>query len=512
MSMQVATDGGGQGLKINSVDELAKIQDKRLLRTDAYVGGAWVGASKGKRFKVADPATLQTIAEVVDMDGTDVAQAVQKASEAFPGWKATTAKHRGQILRKWYELVMENKEDLARIMTLECGKPLAEAAGEIGYGASFLEWFSEEAKRAYGDTIPSPIGSSRMLVMRQAVGVAGIITPYNFPCAMITRKIGAALAAGCTVVARPAHETPLSALALCELAERAGVPAGVINVVPSSAENTVAVGLELTTNPAIRKVSFTGSTGVGKLLMAQAAGTMKRMSLELGGNAPFIVFDDADIRVAAQQLVACKFRNSGQTCVCANRVYVHDAVYDAFVAEFVRLVKETLHVGHGLAAGTNVGPMITERGLEKTEDHLQRALEAGARVVAGGKRAASAMGLGGYFFEPTVLADATDAVPMSCEETFGPLCPIFRFSSEEEVVRRANSVPVGLAGYFFSRDVGRIFRVAEALEVGMVGVNTGIISTEVAPFGGVKESGFGREGSRYGIDEYQNIKYINLAL
>ncbi|KAJ1795633.1 hypothetical protein LPJ59_004238 [Coemansia sp. RSA 2399] len=503
--------GGNIGPSINSVEELNKIKNKSLLRTDAYVGGAWVGSAQGKRFKVTDPATLQTIGEVADMDGNDVAQAVQIANEAFASWKATTAKHRGQILRKWYDLVMENKEDLGRIMTLECGKPLAEAVGEIGYGASFLEWFAEEAKRTYGDTVPSPIGSSRMLVIRQPVGVAGIITPYNFPCAMITRKVGAALAAGCTVVARPAHETPLSALALCELAERAGVPPGVLNVVPSSAENTAGVGLELTTNPGIRKVSFTGSTGVGKLLMAQASSTMKKISMELGVKAPFIVFEDADIGVAAQQLVACKFRNAGQTCVCANRIYVHDAVYDAFVAEFVGLVKKTLRVGHGLDAGTTVGPMITERGLAKTEDHLQRALEAGARVVVGGKRATSSS-LGGHFFEPTVLVDVSDSVPMSCEETFGPLCPIFRFSSEDEVLRRANDVPVGLAGYFFSRDIGRIFRVAEALEVGMVGINTGIISAEVAPFGGVKESGVGREGSRYGIDEYLNIKYLNIAL
>ncbi|KAJ1772997.1 Succinate-semialdehyde dehydrogenase, mitochondrial [Coemansia sp. RSA 1813] len=509
MSNQAAV--GNQGLQINSVDELNKTHDKSLLRTDAYVGGKWIGSAQGKRFKVTDPATLQTIAEVADMDGNDVAQAVQVANEAFVSWKTTTAKHRAQVLRKWYDLVLENKEDLGRIMTLECGKPLGEAVWEISYGASFLEWFSEEAKRAYGDTVPSPMESSRMLVVRQPVGVAGIITPYNFPCAMITRKVGAALAAGCTVVARPAHETPLSALALCELAERAGIPPGVINVVPSSAENTKAVGLELTTNPGIRKVSFTGSTGVGKLLMAQAASTMKKLSMELGGNAPFIVFEDADIHVAAQQLVACKFRNAGQTCVCANRIYVHDSVYDEFVAAFVALVKKQLRVGHGLAAGTTVGPMITERGLAKTEDHLQRALDAGARVVAGGKRPADTVGLGGHFFEPTVLVDVSDSVPMSCEETFGPLCPIFRFSSEDEVVRRANNVPVGLAGYFFSRDVGRIFRVAEALEVGMVGVNTGTISSEVTPFGGVKESGVGREGSRYGIDEYLNIKLINIA-
>ncbi|KAJ2853620.1 hypothetical protein J3B02_003059 [Coemansia erecta] len=441
----------------------------------------------------------------------DVQKAVEAASRAFVSWKTTTAKQRSVLLRKWYDLIMDNSKDLARLMTLEGGKPLAEATGEVAYGASFIEWFGEEAKRAYGDVIPSPMKGTRMVVMKQPVGVVGIVTPYNFPNAMITRKAGAALAAGCTVVIRPAHETPFSALALCELADRAGIPHGVLNVVPCSSEHTSDVGKELTTNPTIRKVSFTGSTSVGKLLSGQAAGTMKKVSMELGGNAPFIVFEDADIDVAAEQLIFCKFRNSGQTCVCANRVYVHESVYDEFVAKFTDLVKKHLCVGHGLSEGVNFGPLLTERGMKKIEDQLKRAVDAGARAVLGGKRPES-ISMDGYFFEPTVLVNVSDDVPMSCEETFGPLCPIFRFSSEEEVVSRANDVTVGLAGYFFTRDIGRVFRVAEALEVGMVGVNTGSISSEVVPFGGVKESGIGREGSRYGIDEYLNMKTFNISL
>ncbi|KAJ1884619.1 hypothetical protein LPJ66_010527 [Kickxella alabastrina] len=497
-------------IQIKSLDELAKINDKSLIQSQAYVDGRWVSASSGKTFDVTDPGTMQKIGSVADMGADDVRRAIDAASRAFESWKNTTAKERSLILRRWFDLIISNKDDLARLMTLEGGKPLAEASGEVVYGASFIEWFGEEAKRAYGDVVPSPLSSTRMVVMKQPVGVVGIITPYNFPNAMITRKVSAALAAGCTVVVRPAHETPYSALALCELAERAGVPRGVFNVVPCSAENTPDVGKELTTNEAIRKVSFTGSTAVGKMLTAQAAGTMKRVSMELGGNAPFIVFADADLDVAAEQLVACKFRNSGQTCVCANRIYVHESVYDDFVSRFAVLVEKRLRIGHGVSEGVNFGPLITERGLQKIEDQLKRAVNAGARVFLGGKR--PDISAAGYFFEPTILVDVTDEVPMSCEETFGPLCPIFKFSSEEEVIRRANSVPVGLAGYFFSRDIGRVFRMAEALEVGMVGVNTGIISTEVAPFGGVKESGFGREGSRYGIDEYMNIKYINISL
>ncbi|KAJ2776867.1 hypothetical protein GGI15_004699, partial [Coemansia interrupta] len=496
---------------VNSMDEMSKIQDKSLVRSQAYIDGNWVDARSGKTFGVVDPATLHKIGTVADMDASDVQKAVDAASRAFASWKATTAKQRSVLLRKWYDLITANSKDLARLMTLESGKPLGEATGEVAYGASFIEWFGEEAKRAYGDVVPSPIGSSRMVVMKQPVGVVGIITPYNFPNAMITRKVGAALAAGCTVVVRPAHETPFSALALCELAERAGIPPGVINIVTCSGENTPAVGKKLTTNPEIRKVSFTGSTAVGKLLMGQAAGTMKKVSMELGGNAPFIVFEDADLQHAAEQLIGCKFRNSGQTCVCANRVYVHESVYDEFVKRFTDLLQQRMHVGHGLAEGVNFGPMITERGMHKIEDQLKRAVDSGARIVLGGNRPKGLESIGGHFFEPTVLVDVSDDVPMTCEETFGPLCPIYKFASEEEVVKRANSVDVGLAGYFFSRDISRVFRMAEALEVGMVGVNTGAISTEVAPFGGVKESGVGREGSRYGIDEYLNIKYLNIS-
>ncbi|KAJ2741646.1 hypothetical protein GGI20_005042 [Coemansia sp. BCRC 34301] len=504
---------GSNVVSVSSVDELAKIKDKSLVCRQAYVDGEWVGAGSKQTFVIEDPATLEAIGSVPDMAPSDVRLAVDAATRAFAMWKHTTGKERATLLGKWHELILASKDDLARLMTLECGKALGEAQGEVAYGASYIEWFSEEAKRGYGDIVPSPIPGSRALVMKQPVGVVSIITPYNFPNAMIARKVGAALAAGCTVVVRPAHETPLSALALCELAARAGIPPGVINVVTCSAKNTPAVGLELTTNPLVRKVSFTGSTAVGKLLMGQASTTMKRVSMELGGNAPFIVFEDADIEAAAAHLLQCKFRNAGQTCVCANRIYVHDAVYDEFVGTFTALVKEKLRVGHGLAEGTTIGPMITQRGLDKVEEQVQRAVAAGATVVLGGKRLEGTQGVGkGYFFEPTVLVNVSDDVPMTCEETFGPLCPIYRFSSEDEVIHRANAVSVGLAGYFFSCDVARVFRVAEALEVGMVGANTGSIAFDAAPFGGVKESGMGREGSRFGMDDYQNIKLINLSI
>ncbi|KAI9502550.1 aldehyde dehydrogenase domain-containing protein [Coemansia spiralis] len=499
----------GQDGSISSKDELGKIKDQRLVRLDAYVKGKWVSATGNKRFEVTDPGTHQTLGHVADMDAYDVSKAVDAASDAFGEWSKTTAKKRASLLRKWYDLIVANTDDLARLLTLECGKPFTEAAGEVDYGASYIEWFAEEAKRVNGDVLPITNNNSRMVVLKQPVGVVGVVTPYNFPSAMITRKVSAALAAGCTVVIRPARETPFSALALCELAERAGIPPGVFNVVPCSKENTPEVGKELTTNPKIRKVSFTGSTNVGKLLMSQASSTMKKISMELGGNAPFIVFEDASIHEAAEQLLFCKFRNSGQTCVCANRIYVHDKIYDEFVSVFTSLVKEKLCIGHGLAPSTNFGPMITNHGLAKTEEHLQRAVKAGAKVVVGGKRAN--IEAGGDFFEPTVLVNVNNDVPMTCEETFSPLCPIYRFSSEEDVVRCANNVSVGLAGYFFSRDVGRIIRVAESLEVGVVGVNTGSIESEVAPFGGVKQSGVGREGSRYGIDDYLNIKYLNVV-
>ncbi|KAJ2000922.1 hypothetical protein H4R26_004387 [Coemansia thaxteri] len=501
----------GVSAKVNSLDELAVIKDRALVRHQAYVDGAWVGAASKKVFEVVDPATLDVIGSVPDMDVGDVRQAVGAAMRAFETWRRATGKERAVVLRRWSDLILANRDDLARLMTLECGKPRGEALGEVAYGASYIEWFGEEAKRAYGDVVPSTAHGTRAVVMKQPVGVVGVITPYNFPNAMLARKVGAALAAGCTVVARPAHETPLSALALCELAERAGIPPGVVNVVTCSAEHTPAVGRELTTNPDIRKVSFTGSTAVGKLLMGQAAGTMKRVSMELGGNAPFIVFEDADVRKAAEQLILCKFRNSGQTCICANRVYVHDAVHDEFVEAFTGMVGERLRIGHGLSEGTTFGPMITERGLLKTEEQLEHAVQAGARVVLGGKRP-EAYREHGYFFEPTVLVDVPDSAPMTCEETFGPLCPIYRFSSEEEVIRRANAGLAGLAGYFFSRDVDRVFRVAEALEVGMVGANTASIGSEVVPFGGIKESGMGREGSRYGMDDYLNIKLINFGV
>ncbi|KAJ2656396.1 hypothetical protein IW148_005623 [Coemansia sp. RSA 1199] len=495
--------------KINTMTEHSKLTDKSLFRSQAYVDGSWVDSASNKTFKVTDPGTCETLGHVSDMNASDVQSAIDAAHRAFESWKQTTARERARVLRGWADLMIKNQEDLARVLTLESGKPIMEARGEILYAASFIEWFGEEAKRVYGDVVPSPMLGSRIMVMKQPVGVAGIITPYNFPAAMITRKVGAAIAAGCTVVVRPAHETPYSALALCELAHRAGIPRGVLNVVPSSAENTPSVGLELTTNPRIRKVSFTGSTPIGKLLMQQSSSTMKRVSLELGGNAPFIVFDDADLEAAAEHLVACKFRNSGQTCVCANRVYVHENVYDEFVDKFIAKV-EKLRVGHGLDKGTTFGPMITERGLLKVEDQLQRSVAAGAKIVMGGHR--PSLHVRGHYFEPTVLTNVSDSVPMSCEETFGPLCPIYKFASEEEVLQRANNVDVGLAGYFFSRDIGRIFRVAEALEVGMVGVNTGSVSSEVSPFGGVKESGVGREGSKYGIDEYMNVKAINISL
>ncbi|KAJ1743419.1 hypothetical protein LPJ55_001800 [Coemansia sp. RSA 990] len=497
-----------QNNKIVSTEELSKLKDKSLFCSKAFINGKWVDAASGKTFKVSDPATLENFGSVADLDATDTRKAIDAACKAFHSWKDTTTKERAQVLRKWYNLIIENKNDLARILTLEGGKAFAEAVAEVEYGASFIEWFAEEAKRTYGDFVPSPIKNSRLIVWKQPVGVAGIITPYNFPNAMITRKVGAALAAGCTVVVRPAHETPYSALALCELAQRAGIPPGVFNVVPCSSDHTSEVGGELTKNPTIRKVSFTGSTSVGKMLMEQASSTMKKVSFELGGNAPFIVFDDADLQTAAEQLLQCKFRHSGQTCVCANRVYVHETVYDEFVDKFVSLVKQKLQIGHGLDEGTTFGPIITERGLEKLEDHLKRSKEAGAKVVFGGKR--PSLKITGQFFEPTVMVDVSYDIPMSCEETFSPLCPIYKFSDTQEMLKKANDVTVGLAGYFFSRDIGRIFQVAEALEVGLVGVNTGDIDSEIIPFGGVKESGVGREGSRYGIDEYLNLKTVKI--
>ncbi|CAE6757561.1 NADP-dependent succinate-semialdehyde dehydrogenase [Paraburkholderia haematera] len=476
------------------------LKDPSLLKTKAYIAGEWQSADDTSTFEVKNPATGETIATVPRMGTTETRRAIDTANAAWPAWRATTAKHRATILRKWHDLMLENADDLAKILTTEQGKPLAEAKGEILYAASFLEWFAEEGKRVNGDTIPTPAGDKRIVVTKEPIGVCAAITPWNFPAAMITRKVGPALAAGCPIIVKPAEATPLSALALAVLAERAGVPRGVFNVVTGEPK---AIGAEMTGNPIVRKLSFTGSTPVGRLLMAQCAPTVKKVSLELGGNAPFIVFEDADLDAAVAGAIASKYRNSGQTCVCTNRFYVHDKVYDAF-AEKLRVAVEQLKVGRGTEDGVTQGPLINEAAVLKVESHIEDALAKGARIVTGGKRHA----LGHGFFEPTVLADVTPAMKVARDETFGPLAPLFRFSSDEEVIRLANDTEFGLASYFYSRDIGRVWRVAEALEYGMVGINTGLISNEVAPFGGVKQSGLGREGSHYGIDDYVVIKYM----
>ncbi len=476
------------------------LKENSLLRSQAFIAGEWRGASGGATFDVRNPATGELLASVPQMGAAETRAAIEAAHAAWPAWKAQPAKERSRILRRWYDLMIENAEDLAQIMTAEQGKPLAESRGEIQYAASFLEWFSEEAKRVYGDTIPSTAADKRFLVVKEPVGVCAAITPWNFPAAMITRKVGPALAVGCTMVVKPAEATPLSALALAELAKRAGVPDGVLNIVTGDPK---AIGAELTSNPLVRKLSFTGSTAVGRQLMAQCAPTVKKVSLELGGNAPFIVFDDADLDAAVSGAITSKYRNSGQTCVCANRFYVHERVYDAFSAKLAEAVKK-LVVGRGVDAGTVQGPLINEAAVRKVESHIEDALSKGATAVTGGKRHA----LGGTFFEPTVLTNVTGQMRVAKEETFGPVAPLFRFSSDEEVVRMANDTEFGLAAYFYSKDVKRVWRVAEALEYGMVGINTGLISTEVAPFGGVKQSGIGREGSRYGVDEYVVVKYL----
>jgi succinate-semialdehyde dehydrogenase/glutarate-semialdehyde dehydrogenase len=477
-----------------------QIRDAALFRQQCHVDGQWIDADDGRTIAVCNPATGARLGTIPALGALETRRAIAAAQAALPGWKAKPAKERAQILRRWFDLTMAAQEDLATLLTLEQGKSLSEARGEIAYGASFIEWFAEESKRACGDLIPSPQAGRRLLVMKEAVGVCAAITPWNFPNAMITRKAGAALAAGCTIVVKPATQTPFSALALAELATRAGIPAGVFNVVTGAA---AAIGGELSANPVVRKLSFTGSTEVGKQLMAQCAGTVKKISLELGGNAPFIVFDDADLDAAVAGAMASKYRNSGQTCVCANRLLVQDSVYDAFVARLADAVA-TLKVGNGLEAGVNQGPLIDEKAVVKVEEHIADALAKGARVVAGGRRHA----LGGSFFEPTLLADVTPAMRIAREETFGPVAPVFRFATESEALAMANATEFGLASYFYARDVGRIFRVAEGLETGMVGVNTGLISNEVAPFGGIKESGIGREGSTYGLDEYLEIKYV----
>ncbi|MDR6204730.1 NADP-dependent succinate-semialdehyde dehydrogenase [Paraburkholderia graminis] len=476
------------------------LKDPSLLKTTAYIAGEWQGADDGATFDVVNPATGEVIATVPRMGAAETRRAIDSANAAWPAWRASTAKQRAVILRKWHDLMLENADDLALILTTEQGKPLAEAKGEIQYAASFLEWFAEEGKRVNGDTIPTPASDKRIVVTKEPVGVCAAITPWNFPAAMITRKVGPALAAGCPIIVKPAEATPLSALALAVLAERAGVPRGVFNVVTGEPK---AIGAEMTGNPVVRKLSFTGSTPVGRLLMAQCAPTVKKVSLELGGNAPFIVFDDADLDAAVAGAIASKYRNSGQTCVCTNRFYVHDKVYDAF-ADKLRAAVQQLQVGRGTEAGVTQGPLINEAAVLKVESHIEDALAKGARVLTGGKRHA----LGHGFFEPTVLADVTPDMKVARDETFGPLAPLFRFSSDDEVIRLANDTEFGLASYFYSRDIGRVWRVAEALEYGMVGINTGLISNEVAPFGGVKQSGLGREGSHYGIDDYVVVKYM----
>ncbi|ALE58504.1 NADP-dependent succinate-semialdehyde dehydrogenase [Paraburkholderia sp. RL17-368-BIF-A] len=476
------------------------LKDPSLLKTTAYIAGEWQGADDGATFDVVNPATGEVIATVPRMGAAETRRAIDSANAAWPAWRASTAKQRAVVLRKWHDLMLENADDLALILTTEQGKPLAEAKGEIQYAASFLEWFAEEGKRVNGDTIPTPASDKRIVVTKEPVGVCAAITPWNFPAAMITRKVGPALAAGCPIIVKPAEATPLSALALAVLAERAGVPRGVFNVVTGEPK---AIGAEMTGNPIVRKLSFTGSTPVGRLLMAQCAPTVKKVSLELGGNAPFIVFDDADLDAAVAGAIASKYRNSGQTCVCTNRFYVHDKVYDAF-ADKLRAAVEQLQVGRGTEAGVTQGPLINEAAVLKVESHIEDALAKGARVLTGGKRHA----LGHGFFEPTVLADVTPEMKVARDETFGPLAPLFRFSSDDEVIRLANDTEFGLASYFYSRDIGRVWRVAEALEYGMVGINTGLISNEVAPFGGVKQSGLGREGSHYGIDDYVVVKYM----
>ncbi|HEV3423374.1 MAG TPA: NAD-dependent succinate-semialdehyde dehydrogenase [Paraburkholderia sp.] len=476
------------------------LKDPSLLKTNSYIAGEWQPSDDETTLEVRNPATGALIAKIPRMAAPETRRAIEAANRSWPAWRAKTAKQRSTILRAWHDLMLANADDLALILTTEQGKPLAEAKGEILYAASFLEWFAEEAKRVYGDTIPTPASDKRIVVTKEPIGVCAAITPWNFPAAMITRKVGPALAAGCPIIVKPAEATPLSALALAVLAERAGVPPGVFSVVTGDPK---AIGAEMTSNPIVRKLSFTGSTAVGRLLMAQCAPTIKKVSLELGGNAPFIVFEDADLDAAVAGAIASKYRNSGQTCVCTNRFYVHDKVYDAFAAK-LRDAVEQLKVGRGTDEGVTQGPLINEAAVLKVESHIEDALAKGARIVTGGKRHA----LGHGFFEPTVLADVTPAMKVARDETFGPLAPLFRFSSDEEVIRLANDTEFGLASYFYSRDIGRVWRVAEALEYGMVGINTGLISNEVAPFGGVKQSGLGREGSHYGIDDYVVIKYL----
>ncbi|HQT46039.1 MAG: succinate-semialdehyde dehydrogenase (NADP(+)) [Acidocella sp. 20-63-7] len=479
------------------------LADPSLLCQQAYLGGVWSDADSGESFPVDNPATGAVLGSVPLMGGAETKRAIAAANAAWPAWRARTAKDRAQILRRWYDLVLANAEDLARLMTAEQGKPLAEARGEVAYGAAYIEWFAEEAKRVYGETIPAPTADRRIIILRESIGVCAAITPWNFPLAMITRKVAPALAAGNPIIVKPAEATPFCALALAVLAERAGIPGAVFQVLTG---NPREIGAEMTANPVVRKLSFTGSTATGRLLYAQSAPSIKKLSLELGGNAPFIVFEDADLDAAVEGAMASKYRNAGQTCVCANRLYVHDRVYDAFAEKLAAAVSR-LEVGNGNTPTVNQGPLINQAALAKVEAHIADALAKGAKIQTGGSRHA----LGGNFFQPTILTGVTAQMQVAREETFGPLAPLFRFHDDAEVIALANDTEFGLASYMYSRDIGRIFRVAEALEYGMVGVNTGIISTEVAPFGGVKQSGLGREGSRHGIEDYLVTKYLALA-
>jgi succinate-semialdehyde dehydrogenase/glutarate-semialdehyde dehydrogenase len=488
--------------KISGIAAL-KLKDPSLFRQQCYVDGQWADADSGKTIPVNNPATGEILGTVPNMGAAETRRAIEAANAAFPAWRAKTAKERAIILRKWFDLMMANQEDLAKILTAEQGKPLAEARGEIAYGASFIEWFAEEGKRIYGDTIPGHQADKRIVVLKEPIGVCAAITPWNFPNAMITRKSGPALAAGCTMVLKPATATPYSALAMAELGERAGIPRGVFSTVTGSSS---AIGGEMTSHPLVRKITFTGSTAVGKVLLEQCSKTVKKASMELGGNAPFIVFDDADLDAAVDGALASKYRNTGQTCVCANRLLVQDKVYDAFAAKLADKVK-VMKVGNGMEPGVVQGPLIDKAAVAKVEEHISDAVAKGAKVLVGGKRHA----LGGTFFEPTVLANVNTTMKVTKEETFGPVAPLFRFKDEKEAIRLANDTEFGLASYFYGRDIGRIWRVAEALEYGIVGINTGIISTEVAPFGGVKESGIGREGSKYGIEDYLVVKYLCLG-
>ncbi len=478
------------------------LKDSTLLRQQAYINGKWLSASSGKSFPVSNPANGEILTRVTDCATTETRQAIEAAQAALPAWRATTAAKRGAMLKRWHQLILENIDDLALLMTLEQGKPLSESKGEVLYGGSFIEWFAEEGRRVYGDIVPPHAQGLRVMVFKEPVGVVAAITPWNFPNAMITRKVAPALAAGCTVVVKPSEETPLSALALAELAERAGFPSGVFNIVTGM--DAAAIGQELTQNPIVRKLSFTGSTAVGKLLMKQCADTVKKISLELGGNAPFIVFDDADLDAAVEGAIISKYRNAGQTCICANRFYVQSGVYESFLEKFTQAVMQQ-KVGPGTEKGVNIGPLINAKALEKVERLQNDAVQKGAKVLTGGQP------LQGSFYQPTVLAGVQAGMDILQEEIFGPVAPVIRFETEEEAVALANNTQYGLASYFYGRDVGRVFRVADALEYGMVGVNTGTLGTAIAPFGGMKESGIGREGSKYGIEEYLEIKYLCLA-